>query len=41
MSVFDTAGEAQMMMGEGNRQILLALVAGACKGLQQLTRLLP
>ena len=40
MNVFETSGQAQMLLGEGNRQIMFALVAGARRGLRQIARLL-
>ena len=40
MNIFETAGQAQMLLGEGNRQFVLALAADARKGLQRLARLL-
>lgn len=41
MNIFETSGQAQMLLGEGNQQIVLALAAGVRKGLRQLARLLP
>ena len=40
MNIFETSGQAQMLLGEGNRQFVLALAADIRRGLQRLTRIL-
>ena len=40
MNIFETAGQAQILLGEGNRQFVLALATSAREGLLRLARLL-
>ena len=40
MTVFETSAQAEMLLGEGNRQVMLALAAGVRRGLRRVARLL-
>ncbi len=40
MNIFETMGQAQMLLGDGNRQLASALAAGPLRVMRRLARLL-